>query len=88
MSSQAFARLSRWLQRSINTDERYICAACDDRFPGRDEGVAHVVHSHPEFAGALADEVINSGWRQVVQPCPTPTVPAPTGPLMPAAGWS
>lgn len=51
--SRSLVRLSCWLQRVMDADERYICAACDDRFAGRTEGIAHVVAHHPEYSAAL-----------------------------------
>lgn len=80
-------RLSSWLQRTMAADERYICGACDDRFAGRGEGVAHVVRCHPEFAAGLVGIASPlPGWTQVAEPCPARTVVATTRPLMPAAG--
>jgi hypothetical protein len=86
MTSQALGRLSRWLQQIIDSDERYICAACNDRFLGRGEGVAHVVRCHPDYAGVLANEAIDPGQRPFAEPCPTRTIVPATRPLMPAAG--
>jgi hypothetical protein len=67
MSSSA-GRLSRWMNRVLDADDRYICGCCDDRFPGRPEGVAHVIACHPEFAGFFAKEPVDHDWRPLSEP--------------------
>jgi hypothetical protein len=52
--SHGTGRFSRWVNRVLDADERYICATCDDRFPGRTEGVVHVAACHPEVSTVLA----------------------------------
>jgi hypothetical protein len=64
--SRATGRFSRWMDRIIDADERYICAACDDRFPGRHEGISHVLACHPEFAGMLTTEAVDQA--PVIEP--------------------
>ncbi|MGV8907499.1 MAG: hypothetical protein ACOH1Y_00810 [Propionicimonas sp.] len=88
MSSRLLRRLSRWLLQTMEADGRYICAACDDRFRGRGEGVAHVVHCHPESAGILADEAVATGRTQAAEPCPTRKDAASNRPFLPATSWS
>ncbi len=79
------AGLSRWMNRIIDADERYICGCCDDRFPGRAEGVAHVVACHPEFAGAFANEPFDHDWKPVSEPVPARPLSTPR-PFMPVWG--
>lgn len=86
--SRARGRLSLWLERVIDADERYICAACDDRFANRGDGITHVVHCHPEYASVLAGTTIGHGRTSSPDVCPPRTVGTPTRPLVPAAGWS
>lgn len=50
------ARLDHWLDRVVAGDDRFICAACDDRFHSRSEGVAHVLRCHPEYQGVVVFE--------------------------------
>ena len=58
-------RFDRWLDRVVMTDDRYICAACDDRFRSRAAGIDHVLHCHPEYQGVVVYE-----GQQQVQPVP------------------
>jgi hypothetical protein len=83
----ALGRLPRWLQRTIDADERYICAACDDRFAGRSDGIAHVLDCHPEFAGIFSQEISGNQLMPVAEPSRPRSVGA-TRPLVAAAGWS
>jgi len=62
------ARFSRWMDQILDADERYICAVCDDRFPGRYEGTSHVVACHPEFAGMLT--TVDHDRTPVCEPVP------------------
>ncbi len=77
--------LRRWVNRIIDADERYICGCCDDRFPGRAEGVAHVVAFHPEFAGAFANEPVDHAWTPASEPVPMRPLGTPR-PFMPVWG--
>ena len=79
------AGLSRWMNRILDTDERYICGCCDDRFPGRAEGVSHVVSCHPEFAGAFANEPFDRDATPASEPMPSRLLSTPR-PFMPV--WS
>ncbi|HEX5336262.1 MAG TPA: hypothetical protein VFW55_10290 [Propionicimonas sp.] len=72
--------LARWMNRIIDADERHICGCCDDRFPGRAEGVAHVIACHPEFAGA-----VDRDWTPVSEPVPVRPL-GTTRPFMPVWG--
>ena len=54
-----------WLDRMVDADERVVCALCDQRFSGFDDGNVHVRRVHPEHA---------YGSR------PTVSVPAYAGP--------
>jgi|GEM_PF-3154767 len=36
-----------WLDRVVDADERVVCAICDERFAGFDQGRAHVRMAHP-----------------------------------------
>jgi hypothetical protein len=83
--SRSAGRFSRWVNRVLDADERYICGSCDDRFPGRTEGVAHVVACHPQFAGVFATEAADNEWTPASEPlpaCPLGT----TRPFMPVWG--
>lgn len=83
--SHATGRLTRWMDRILDADERYICAACDDRFPGRSEGISHVMACHPEFAGMLANEPVDQHWTPDSEPVPARPL-GTTRPLMPVLG--
>lgn len=61
-------RFSRWMDQVLDADERYICAVCDDRFPGRYEGTSHVVACHPEFAAMLTTETVDHARTAVCEP--------------------
>lgn len=50
------SRFDRWLDRVVATDDRFICAACDDRFHSRSEGIEHVLRCHPEYQGVVVYE--------------------------------
>lgn len=45
------------LERIIESDERCICAACNDKFANRFEGIQHVLRCHPEYQGVMLDNV-------------------------------
>lgn len=53
------ARLSARIERILNADSRYVCAACDERFPNATAGIEHVARCHPEYRGVV-----------VYDPCP------------------
>lgn len=38
-----------WLDRVVDADERVVCALCDERFAGFDEGNVHVRMVHPQY---------------------------------------
>lgn len=86
MITRALGRFSVWLEKTIDADERYICASCEDRFPGRSAAIEHVIHCHPEFAGVYANE--SAGREQSPETCPRGLMPGTALPLVPAAGWS
>jgi hypothetical protein len=86
--SRAVGRLSRWLERVMDADERFICAACDDRFADRSDGITHVMHCHPEFATAFTSEVVAHGRTTIPDACPPRAVGSTSRPLMPVASWS
>lgn len=86
--SRAQGRLALWLQRVIDADGRYICAACDDRFADRTDGITHVMHCHPEYASMLAGATVAHGRTHAPDVTPPRVVGNPTRPLVPAAGWS
>ena len=88
MMGRAIGRLCFWLQRTMDTEERFICAACDDRFPGRSAAIQHVIHCHPEFAAVYAAETAGHGWEQSPESCPQPVMPGGALPLIPSAGWT
>ncbi len=50
-------RASAWLDRVVEADPRYICAACDDRFPNHALGAEHVWRCHPEYEGVVIAEL-------------------------------
>lgn len=54
---QMLGQLETWLDRVIESDPRFICAACDDRFANRAQGVEHVWRCHPEYEGVLLGEI-------------------------------
>jgi len=54
---QMLGRVSGWLDRMVESDPRFICAACDDRFPSRALGAEHVWRCHPEYVGVLIAEL-------------------------------
>lgn len=56
ITQRMVARFDRWLDRVVLTDDRYICAACDDRFRSRIQGVEHMLHCHPEYTGVVVYE--------------------------------
>jgi hypothetical protein len=56
ITARLVSRFDRWLDRKLASDDRYICAACDDRFTSRSQGIAHVLHSHPEYQGVVVYE--------------------------------
>ena len=85
--TRAAARLSRWLDGVIDADRRYICGSCDDRFPGRAEGMAHVLAFHPEFAGTFPTELADPAWTPVSEPAMARPL-GTTRPLMPVLGWA
>lgn len=69
-TARLVARFDRWLDRVVANDDRFVCAACDDRFHSRSEGIEHVLRCHPEYQGVVVYEGA---------PSPEPvTVPAPT----------
>ena len=59
------SRISAWLKRVLDTDERVICGCCDERFAGRAAGLSHVVACHPEYAAACANERLDHPTMQV-----------------------
>ncbi len=56
ITQRVVARFDRWLDRVVLADDRYICAACDDRFHSRIQGVEHMLHCHPEYTGVVVYE--------------------------------
>ena len=56
ITQRLVARFDRWVDRVVASDDRYICAACDDRFHDRAEGVDHVLRCHPEYQGVVVYE--------------------------------
>jgi hypothetical protein len=78
ITARLVSRLDQWLDRVTMTDDRYICAACDDRFASRSLGIDHVLHCHPEYQGV----VVYDG--QQAQPA-TITSPVRTGRSAPLA---
>lgn len=56
LTQRLFTRFDRWLDRVLPEDERFICAACDDRFHARAEGIDHVLRCHPEYQGVVVYE--------------------------------
>ncbi len=86
--SRGPGRFARWLQQVMDSDGRYICAACDDRFHGRMEGTEHVLRCHPEFAGVTLT-LVDDGPMSVVEPASVRTTCAsPATPMVPAALWN
>ena len=83
--SHTAGRLSHWLDRVIDADERYICGACDIRFPGRIEGISHVEACHPEFARMVTNVVADHDRTPDSEPALALSLGA-TNPLMPALG--
>lgn len=69
------ARLSSRIERILNADSRYVCAACDERFPSASAGVEHVVRCHPEYRGVV-----------VYDPCPIKGFCARSGRLQDVSG--
>ncbi len=78
-------RFSAWMNRVLDSDERFICGCCDDRFAGRAAGVSHVVACHPEFAAAFTNEPLDHAWTPATEPVPARPVAA-TRPFMPVWG--
>ena len=56
ITAKLVARFDRWLDRVVATDDRFVCAACDDRFHSRSEGIEHVLRCHPEYQGVVVYE--------------------------------
>lgn len=56
ITARLVARFDHWLDRVVATDDRFICAACDDRFHSRAEGIEHVLRCHPEYQGVVVYE--------------------------------
>lgn len=56
ITARLVSRFDHWLDRLIADDDRYICAACDDRFHSRSEGIEHVLRCHPEYQGVVVYE--------------------------------
>lgn len=71
ITARLVSRFDHWLDRLIADDDRYICAACDDRFHTRSEGIEHVLRCHPEYQGV----VVYEGAEQP-QPAPEPVRPS------------
>ncbi len=78
------ARFDRWLDRVVATDDRYICAACDDRFHNRSEGIEHVLRCHPEYQGVVVydgapdqESVTEAAPARRPLPASFPATPAP-----------
>lgn len=65
-----------WLDRVVDADERVVCAICDQRFSGFEEGFVHLRLAHPQFA---------MGWQPAPAPAYSPTPrPLATGLAGPA----
>ncbi|MGC3993453.1 MAG: hypothetical protein QM779_04890 [Propionicimonas sp.] len=76
ITARLVSRFDRWLDRLVATDDRYICAACDDRFHSRVDGIDHVRRCHPEYQGVLVfDDAVAAPHTQ---PARTPS-PVPSG---------
>ena len=58
---QMLGQLESWLDRVVESDPRFICAVCDDRFANRGQGVEHVWRCHPEYEGVLLGEIALEG---------------------------
>ena len=56
ITARLVARFDRWLDRVVADDDRFICAACDDRFRSRSVGIEHVLRCHPEYQGVVVYE--------------------------------
>ena len=56
ITKRLVARFDRWLDRLVATDDRFVCAACDNRFHSHFEGTEHVLHCHPEYQGVVIQE--------------------------------
>ena len=82
--SRATGRISAWLSRFLDSDERVICGCCDERFAGRAAGISHVVACHPEYAATCTNEPIDHRWPANDAP-PAPSLGA-TRPFMPVCG--
>jgi hypothetical protein len=72
ITAKLVSRFDHWLDRMVAGDDRYICAACDDRFHSRSEGIEHVLRCHPEYQGVVV-------YEGAEQPGPVPT-PTPVRP--------
>lgn len=77
-TERLFTRFDRWLDRVLPADERFICAACDDRFHARAQGVEHVLRCHPEYQGVVVYEGVSE------QPAARPARPSLPSVLTPA----
>ena len=84
--SRGQSAFGRWLQRVLDADTRYICAACDDRFRCRTEGVEHVLRCHPEFSCVSLD----AGSRpSALEPVPALVAVSVTArPMVPTPLWN
>jgi len=49
-----------WLDRVVDADERVVCAICDQRFVGFEDGNLHLQHAHPQYA--------MGGWQPAAVP--------------------
>lgn len=67
-----------WLDRVVEADDRVVCAICDQRFHGFDEGGVHVRRAHPQY--------VMSAW----QPAPVPAYSAAStgGRAMASSGYA
>jgi hypothetical protein len=81
ITARLVSRFDHWLDRMLQSDDRYICAACDDRFTSRSQGIAHVLHCHPEYQGVVVYE--GAEQLQPTVPVTRPVASRPVG-LSPA----
>lgn len=88
ITGRLVARFDRWLDRTLGSDDRYICAACDARFHVRSQGMEHVLHCHPEYAGVVVYEGVEQLRPVAARAARTPIAvnlrPAPARATVPA----
>ncbi len=62
-----------WLDRVVDADERVVCALCDERFAGFEEGTVHIRMVHPQYMmGAWQPAAAHGSSISPSLACPQP----------------